>query len=63
MSGIQQKITRHANKKKNTTHKEEKSKSIESNPEMSQTKESVDKDVHVFEKQQKRQNVLETLRL
>lgn len=45
------------------THKEEKSKSVESNPEMSQTIELVDEDVHVFEKLEKRRNVLETLRL
>lgn len=44
------------------THKEQKSKSIESNPEVSQTIESVDKDVHVFEKLEKRPNVLEMLR-
>lgn len=41
MSGIQWKMTRHANKQKNTMNREEKKQSIETDPEMTWT---LDKD-------------------
>lgn len=45
MYGIQSKITRHAEKQKNSSHNKEKSQSIETDPEFTQMLESPEKNI------------------
>lgn len=66
MSGIQSNVTRHLKRQENTTHKEGKNKSIETNSEMTEMIELVVKDInrvtitlfHMVNKLEERLNML-----